>query len=129
MSDGQIECVAYRALLDRYFDSTFAGRPGLDAHAATCADCRAAFAALAAALADLSCKAFVELVTEYLERTTSPANRARIDRHLELCEGCRSYLRQIRRTIELSGEAAVAPPEAHLRDTLTAAFRAMRGGR
>ena len=42
-------------------------------------------------------------VTAYLEDGLSPEDRARFDAHVEVCPGCRTYLAQIRRTIELSG--------------------------
>ena len=41
---------------------------------------------------DLACKELVELVTEYLEGTLPPAERARFDAHLGQCEGCHTYL-------------------------------------
>ncbi len=40
----------------------------------------------------LSCKDFVEIVTEYLERTLSEAERVCFEAHLAECDGCRTYL-------------------------------------
>jgi len=127
MSEHQLDCGGFRAVLDRYFDAAFPDRADVDHHAATCAECRAAFVRMTAELADMPCQAFVELVTEYLERSMEPGDRARMDRHLELCEGCRAYLQQIHRTIELAGDVPVQPPDPHLRATLVAAYRAIRG--
>jgi predicted anti-sigma-YlaC factor YlaD len=122
-----VDCASFRTVLDRYFDAAFPDRPALDAHAAACTGCRAAFARMTDELAELPCQAFVELVTEYLERAMTPDDRQRMDRHLELCEGCRAYLRQVRRTIELAAGPPVDPPDPHLREALVAAFRAVRG--
>jgi anti-sigma factor RsiW len=63
---------------------------------------------------DLSCKELVELVTEYLEDSLSPAERARFDAHLGDCEGCHTYLEQMRQTISALGtiEEETLPEEA-----------------
>lgn len=52
---------------------------------------------------DLTCAQVVELVTDYLEGTLGEADRARFDAHLSGCDGCTSYLDQIRVTIALVG--------------------------
>ena len=63
---------------------------------------------------DLSCKELVELVTEYLEDTLPPAERARFDAHLGVCDGCHTYLEQMRQTIGALGtlEEETLPEEA-----------------
>ena len=53
----------------------------------------------------MTCQEVVELVTSYLEGTMAADVRARFEEHLVLCDGCDRYVRQIRRTIELIGEA------------------------
>ena len=71
----------------------------------------------------ISCQEVVELVTDYLDGAMSPADVARFDHHLSLCEGCVFYVDQIRMTIAAVrriGEEDV-PPE--VRDDLVAAFR------
>ncbi len=72
----------------------------------------------------LSCQELVELVTDYLEGALSTEEHERVDRHLEACQGCRTYVEQLRQTIELSGRLTVADvsPEAEL--ALLDAFRA-----
>ena len=72
---------------------------------------------------DLACKELVELVTEYLEDTLSPAERARFDAHLGQCDGCHTYLEQMRQTIGALGtlEEETAPEEA--KRILLEAFR------
>ena len=75
-------------------------------------------------LPELPCKDFVEVVTAYLERTLSEADRRRFDEHLAICDACEMYLDQIRETIELTGRAPRAdelPPD--LRAGLRDAFR------
>ena len=71
----------------------------------------------------ISCQEVVEVVTDYLEGTLPPDEAAVFEAHLELCDGCRSYLEQMRITIATVGriEESDVPPE--MRDTLLAAFR------
>ena len=71
----------------------------------------------------LSCEELVQLVTAYFECALSREERRRFDRHLELCEGCRIFVDQLSRTIELAGRIRVedVPPEAA--DALLMAFR------
>jgi anti-sigma factor RsiW len=47
----------------------------------------------------LTCRAIVEMVTDYLEDALAPRIRARVERHLAGCPGCRAYLDQMRRMI------------------------------
>ena len=128
MGERQVGCDEFAALVDHYFDDGFVERAALDIHAASCPNCRALIARMTADLADLPCQTFVELVTDYLERALSADDRARMTRHLELCEGCRSYLQQIRTTIELTAAAPAEPPDPTLRAALVAAFRAIHRG-
>jgi predicted anti-sigma-YlaC factor YlaD len=75
---------------------------------------------------DLSCQELVELVTDYLEGALPDGERVRFDEHLAVCEGCRVYVDQMRRTIRTVGalrEDAIAP---EARETLLAAFRNWR---
>ena len=53
----------------------------------------------------LSCQELVELVTEYLDDALPPADRARFEAHIADCDGCTSYLEQIRVTIACTGAA------------------------
>jgi anti-sigma factor RsiW len=47
----------------------------------------------------MDCDEFVELVTAYLEDALDPADRQRVLDHLELCDGCSTYLDQVRATV------------------------------
>ena len=49
---------------------------------------------------DIACNELVELLTEYLEGTLPPAEVAAIEEHLSGCDGCRTYLDQLRTTID-----------------------------
>ncbi len=73
--------------------------------------------------AELSCQELVELVTEYLEDALDEDTRARFDAHLAECDGCRTYLEQFRRTIELTGRLSKETLEPEARDVLLAHFR------
>jgi len=64
------------------------------------------------AITDLTCKELVELVTDYLENALSPGERARFEQHLTRCDGCTTYLDQMRRMIRALGqltEETIAP--------------------
>ncbi len=77
---------------------------------------------------ELTCQELVELLTDYLEGALTPAVRARFEAHLAGCRGCRAYLAQARRTIELSGRLTeVDVPEA-TRERLLRAFRTWKAG-
>lgn len=72
---------------------------------------------------DLSCRELVELVTDYLEDALEPETRARVELHLGACEGCGSYLAQMRDTIRVVGALREEDLEPGLRQELVAAFR------
>ena len=71
----------------------------------------------------ISCQEVVELVTDYLDGAMSPADVARFDHHLSLCEGCVFYVEQIRMTIAAVGEAGEEDVPPEVREDLVAAFR------
>jgi anti-sigma factor RsiW len=71
----------------------------------------------------ISCQEVVELVTDYLDGAMSPADVARFDHHLSLCEGCVFYVDQIRMTIAAVGRIGEAGVPPEVRDDLVAAFR------
>jgi anti-sigma factor RsiW len=73
---------------------------------------------------DLTCRELVELVADYLEGALTPAERARFERHIAACRGCRAYLEQMRLTAATLGrltEEQVAP------EAEAALVRAFRG--
>jgi anti-sigma factor RsiW len=72
---------------------------------------------------DLSCQELVELVTEYLEGTLPPPDRARFEAHVAGCPGCDRYLAQMRTTIALAG----AGREVEARPDVSGLLAAFRG--
>jgi anti-sigma factor RsiW len=50
---------------------------------------------------ELSCRELVELVTDYLDDALPAEERARFEEHLEGCQGCRTYVEQMRLTVRL----------------------------
>lgn len=77
---------------------------------------------------DLACQELVELVTDYLEEALTLEERTRFELHLNYCDSCRTYVRQMRQVLASAGrlEEASVSPEA--RAALLAAFRDWRKG-
>ena len=75
------------------------------------------------ALAHLNCRELVELVTAYLEGDLSSGERKRFDEHLAACDGCTTYVEQMRRTIELSGRLRTDDVSREAEEALLRAFR------
>jgi anti-sigma factor (TIGR02949 family) len=71
----------------------------------------------------VTCSEVVELVTEYLERSLPADDATLVEQHLNFCEGCVSYVDQIRTTVATVGriEPEDVPPD--VRDRLLTAFR------
>ena len=72
---------------------------------------------------DLTCQELVETVTAYLEGVLPPAERAHFEAHLAVCDGCRTYLEQMRRTIAAVGTLSEDNLSASERDRLLNLFR------
>lgn len=75
---------------------------------------------------ELTCAQVVEIVTAYLEDALGAADRERVEEHLVFCDGCSTYLEQMRETIALTGRIETADVSPALQDTLLAAFREWR---
>jgi anti-sigma factor RsiW len=75
---------------------------------------------------ELTCKELVELVTAYFEGALSDAERRLFEEHIELCEGCRRYLAQLRTTIEMTGRLDAETLDPRAREALLEAFRSWR---
>jgi anti-sigma factor RsiW len=58
----------------------------------------------------LTCQELVETVTAYLDHAMSDAERRRFDEHLAVCPPCVEYVRQIKTTIQLTGQADCGVP-------------------
>jgi anti-sigma factor RsiW len=78
---------------------------------------------------DVRCVEFVEVINDYLGDELDPAQRTRMDRHLEGCPGCRAALDQVETMIASAGRltaADVASLDPLIRDRLTATLRIPR---
>ena len=68
----------------------------------------------------LTCADVVRLITDYTEGRLTPAERRRFEEHISICPPCRSFLDQMRKTVERLGklrEEDVPPAmEQHLLD-------------
>ena len=71
----------------------------------------------------LACRELVELVTDYLEDALPRRQRRRFERHIAGCDGCTSYVEQMKVTKSVVGRITEEsiPPAA--RDALLHAFR------
>jgi anti-sigma factor RsiW len=78
---------------------------------------------------EIVCRELVELVTPYLEGVL-PANEVEaIERHLDGCNGCRTYVEQMRQTIRAMGHIPHEPITSKTRDEVLAIFRAWKAER
>jgi anti-sigma factor RsiW len=59
-------------------------------------------------MSDLTCEAFVEMLTERLDGALDPETRRRFADHLPTCPGCERYLSQFRYTTRML--RGLAPP-------------------
>ena len=73
---------------------------------------------------DLACQELVEIINEYLDGALPPDERERLEAHLEICEGCRRYLDQMRTTIRVLGTLTVESLDPIAKDQLLQFFRA-----
>jgi anti-sigma factor RsiW len=77
---------------------------------------------------ELSCQELVELVTDYLEGRLPVVERERFEAHLERCDGCQTYLEQMRQTIHLLGRLPEEAISGAARAKLLETFRAWKRG-
>ena len=74
----------------------------------------------------ITCREVVELVTDYIESALNADETALFEQHLNFCDGCLTYVDQLRVTIDAVGriDEQDVPPEA--RERLLTAFRGWR---
>ena len=72
---------------------------------------------------ELACQDVVELVTAYLEHALPLVDRERFEEHLVFCDGCSTYLDQMRETVAATGRVELEPLPAELEARLLEAFR------
>jgi anti-sigma factor RsiW len=77
----------------------------------------------------ITCRELLDFLHLYLDGELAPDRRAEFDRHLSVCEPCRTYIVEYRRTVAL-GQAAFdasdAPADAPA-ELVEAILRARRG--
>ncbi len=71
----------------------------------------------------LTCKQFVELVTDYLEGALSEADHERFEQHVADCDSCPIYVEQIQQTIRMAGALTEESLSPEARGVLLHAFR------
>jgi anti-sigma factor RsiW len=69
----------------------------------------------------------VELVSDYLEGALTAGERERFEAHLDGCDACTRYLKQMRLTIEMLGKLTEESIDSEARDTLLGIFRDWKG--
>jgi len=76
----------------------------------------------------ITCQELTEVLTDYLEGVMAPEDVARFDAHLEVCDGCVTYVEQMRTTIRTVHALRPAEVEATVPEDLLVAFRAWKRG-
>jgi anti-sigma factor RsiW len=74
----------------------------------------------------ITCVELVELVTDYLEGDLSADAAELFEQHLNFCQGCESYVHQMRSTLRTVGRLGEETVPADMRDRLLSAFRDWR---
>ena len=74
----------------------------------------------------LTCREIVELLSDYLEDSLPPRERARVEAHLATCPDCLAYLEQLQTTIGALGRLRRQDLPQPLRARLLRAFRGWR---
>lgn len=72
---------------------------------------------------DLTCHEVIDLLTDYVEDALPAKERRRVEAHLATCDGCTTYLEQVRETIRLTGMLTEEQIPDEERQRLLAAFR------
>ena len=78
---------------------------------------------------EVTCREFVELVTDYWEGALPEERIELVEEHLVMCDWCKTYLEQLEATVRALPEAAepeAVSPETEL--VLLAAFREWKAG-
>jgi predicted anti-sigma-YlaC factor YlaD len=67
---------------------------------------------------EVTCRQFVELVTDYFEGALTERTLSRVEEHLVMCDWCVTYVEQMNDTVvalaQLRDSAVPAPPDAAL---------------
>jgi anti-sigma factor RsiW len=76
----------------------------------------------------ITCQELTEALTDYLEGVMSAEDRARFEAHLAVCDGCATYVEQMRQVITTVHELRPDDVETTAPDNLLEAFRAWKRG-
>ncbi len=71
----------------------------------------------------MTCAELVELVTAFLEGALDQDTERRFIEHLAICDGCETYVDQMRRTVAEVGQVEPESLPDETRDRLLEAFR------
>jgi predicted anti-sigma-YlaC factor YlaD len=71
-----------------------------------------------------TCSQVVELATEYVEGAMTPSQMTRFEMHLNFCDGCFTFVDQIRATAAMAGQLTEEQIPEETKAKLLAAFRA-----
>jgi anti-sigma factor RsiW len=74
----------------------------------------------------MTCREFVELVTDYLEGRLAAGERETFEAHVALCDGCQAYIEQMRATLTALGRIPEESITPAAREELLHAFRDWR---
>ncbi len=72
---------------------------------------------------EYTCQEVVELASEYLEGAMTPEQMTRFELHLNLCDGCFSFVEQVRATAGMAGRLSEDQIPDEMKTKLLAAFR------
>ncbi len=75
---------------------------------------------------ELTCAEVVELVTAFLEHRLRADDVERFEEHFAFCDGCSTYVDQMRATIAATGRLRTLDVPEEVQDQLLAAFRSWR---
>lgn len=70
-----------------------------------------------------TCHEVIEIITDYLEGALPANDRRRVEEHLAICDGCTTYLEQMRETIRLTGMLTEEQIPEDQKQRLVEAFR------
>lgn len=81
-----------------------------------------------ASFVELTCVEVTELMTDYMHARLEPADRVHFEQHLYACTWCMTYLTQLRRSVEWTGQlgAAASPVSPRTREALGQMFRRLK---
>jgi anti-sigma factor RsiW len=71
----------------------------------------------------MMCRELVQVLTEYLDGALGTRDRARLEAHLSVCDGCRAYVEQFGTTVAVTRRARGGALPPTLREELRGVFR------